>query len=99
MAKRCEEFVVCSGRAVLMCWESKVSGLCVQTGRSQFVPLLRMSCVPVVFHDLMILKVCLNWLFPAYLFVSKLLLDGRRAWKFVVSVLNVRNCVYGKRRT
>jgi hypothetical protein len=52
------------------------------------VPLLRISCIPVVLL--------------AYLFDSKVLSVGCKVMaqeqgNFLVSVLNVRNCVYGKR--
>jgi hypothetical protein len=32
----------------------KFSILCLQTERSQFVPLIRISCVPVVFQDMIL---------------------------------------------
>jgi len=51
----------------------KLSILCIQTGRSQFVALIRVRFVPVEFQDIMILKVCFSWLILAYLFERQVL--------------------------
>jgi len=48
----------------------------IQTARSKFVPLIMVRCVPVVFQDIMILKVRFSWLILAYLFDRQVLSVG-----------------------